>query len=381
MVCKLQKSLYGLKQSPRQWYAKMRSYLVSDLQFRSSKNDPCLYIRHKDMSLLLIGLYIDDLLIAGSNRSEIQEIKKELTKRFERKDLGPAKVMLGVEIYRNRKDRKLFISQSEYTAKILARFGMEKSRPVVTPMEKPGNSTIENDRTEDHQTKEFPYRQAIGSLMYLMIGSRPDIAFAIGKLSQHAENPSQENWVAVKRIFRYINGTKDFGILYDGKESLITEGHADADWAGCRMTRKSTSGNIFLLAGGAVCWRSKKQTCVATSTCEAEYIACCLAAKEAVWLSRLLADLNNSPIPEPITIYVDNDGAIDLAHNASINQKNKHIDIAYHFVRDCTLSNKVKLAHCDSGEQAADPLTKSLERVLHERLRSKQGVVPKSVTN
>ena len=368
-VCKLQKSLYGLKQSPRQWYAKMHSYLVSELGFRSSKNDPCLYVKHKNTSLLLIGLYVDDLLIAGSNKNEIQVIKKELTKRFEMKDLGPARVMLGIEINRNRASRQLFISQSEYTSTILARFRMEKSRDVATPMEKPG-STLESSPA----AKDIPYRQAIGSLMYLMIGSRPDLAFAVRKLSQHSENPSHENWIAVKRVFRYINGTKDFGILYNGNRSLLTAGYADADWGGCRLTRKSTSGNIFLVAGGAVCWRSKKQTCVTTSTCEVEYIACCLAAKEAVWLSRLLADLNNSS-PRPITIQVDNDGAIDTAYNASINQKNKHIDLAYHYVRDCLHSGKIQLTYCSSSEQAADPLTKPLERILHERLRVKQGVV------
>ncbi len=375
-VCKLQKSLYGLKQSPRQWYAKMHSYLVEELGFQSSKNDPCLYVNHDSASLLLIGLYVDDLLIAGSNKKKIHQIKKELTSRFEMKDLGAARVMLGIEITRDRANRQLLISQSEYTLTILARFGMENSRSVATPMDRPGSST-----TENNSAVAVPYRQAIGSLMYLMIGSRPDIAFAVGRLSQHAEHPSHEHWVSVKRVFRYINGTRDFGILYDGNRPLVTEGYADADWAGCRESRKSTSGNIFLVAGGAVCWRSKKQTCVATSTCEAEYIACCLAAKEAVWLSRLLADLTNSKNPQPITINVDNIGAIDTAYNASINQKNKHIDIAYHFVRDCIMSGKLKLTHCNSGDQAADPLTKSLERVLHERLRLKQGLCSKPISN
>jgi len=182
-VCELQKSLYGPKQSPRQWYAKMHSYLVNELGFHSSKNDPCLYVNHNSTSLLLIGL----------------------TSQFEMKDLGQARVMLGIEITRDRKNRQLFISQHEYTLSILDRFGMEHSRSVATPMDKPGNSANDNGPAID-----APYRQAIGSLMYLMIGSRPDLAFAVGRLSQYSENPSQENWVAVKRVFRYINGTKDF---------------------------------------------------------------------------------------------------------------------------------------------------------------------------
>ncbi len=291
------------------------------------------------------------------------------------KDLGPARVMLGIESTRDRANRQLFISQSEYTPTVLARFGMEKSRDVNTPMEKPGSTSESSPAAED-----VPYRQAIGSLMYLIIGSRPNLTFAVGKLSQHSESPSHENWIAVKRVFRYINGTKDFGILYNGNKSLRTTGYADADWGGCRLTRKSTSGNIFLVAGGAVCWRSKKQTCVATSTCEAEYIACCLAAKEAVWLSRLLADLKNLS-PRPITIQVDNDGAIETAYNASINQKSKHIDLSYHYVRDWLHSGKIKLSYCNSSEQAADPLTKALERILLERLGRKQGVVLLPFTN
>ncbi len=375
-VCKLQKSLYGLKQSPRQWYAKMHSYLVNELGFISSKNDPCLYVNHQSTSLLLIGLYVDDLLIAGSNKAKISLIKKELTSRFEMKDLGQAKVMLGIEICRDRMNRQLFISQSEYTFSILARFGMENSRSVATPMDRPSNASGESVPAID-----VPYRQAIGSLMYLLIGSRPDLAFAVGKLSRYSEKPSQENWIVVKRIFRYISGTKNYGILYDGNRTLITEGFSNADWAGCRVTRKSTSGIVFLVAGGAVCWKSKKQTCVATSTCEAEYIACCLAAKEAVWLSRLLSDLNNSPSQDPVTINVGNDGTIDTAYNASINQKNKHIDIAYHYTRDCILSGKIKVLPIDSSEQAADLLTKPLERVLHERLRLKQGEDISILTN
>ncbi len=273
-VCKLQKSLYGLKQSPRQWYAKRHSYLVDELGFHSSRNDPCLYVNQKSTYLWLIGLYVDDLLIAGSNQDKIREIKNELTRRFEMKYLGQSRVTLGIEITADCPNRRLFISQSDYTLSILARFGMENSHSVTTPMEKPGN--ISEDSTP---AVNVPYRQAIGSLMYLMIGSPPDLAFAVGKLSQYSENPSQENWTAVKRVFRYINGTKDFGILYNGNKPLITEGFADADWAGCRVTRKSTSGIVFLIAGGVVCWKSKKQSCVATSTCEAEYIACCLAAK------------------------------------------------------------------------------------------------------
>ncbi len=370
-VCKLRKSLYGLKQSPRQWYAKMHEFLVNELQFVSSPNDPCLYTQHKDSNILIIALYVDDLLIAGNSKSDIETIKKELSNKFEMKDLGNAKIMLGIEIRRDRKNRQLFVSQSEYTSQILDRFGMADSKHVSTPMNRTYQELINQGSPP---AENVPYRQAIGSLMYLMIGSRPDLAFVIGKLSQHAEKPSEFHWISVKRALRYVNATRNHGILYDGNKPLETKGFSDADWAGCRVSRKSTSGFVFLVAGGAVSWRSKKQTCVATSTCEAEYIAMCMACKESIWLSRLFSDLKNSQKPEPITLGVDNNGAIDTAKNAIVNQRNKHIDLQYHFVRNAQQTNQIKLQHVTSENQLADSLTKPLDRILFSKLTIAQGI-------
>lgn len=369
-VCKLQKSIYGLKQSPRQWYAKMHEFLLN-LKFASSRNDPCLYVRHLSSKILIIALYVDDLLIAGNSMLEIKSLKAELSRRFEMKDMGAASVMLGIKISRERASRKLFISQHDYAITVLERFGMETSKPVSTPMDK---TFLDLVTVQSDPIDSVRYRQAIGSLMYLMIGSRPDLAFAIGKLSQHCENPNENHWIAVKRLLRYVKGTTTFGILYDGSNSSTIKGFSDADWAGCKLTRKSTSGLIFIIAGGAVCWKSKKQTCVATSTCEAEYIALCLATKEAIWLSRLVADIKQSSAPEIIGIGVDNDGAIDTGKNSSVNQRNKHIDIQYHFVRDSVQSNLVRLLQVNTEEQLADPFTKPLDRVSFEKLRSGQGL-------
>ena len=226
-VCKLRKSLYGLKQSPRQWYAKIHDFLVTKLSFKSSQNDPCLYVRHTGPNTLIIALYVDDLLIAGNSKSEIADIKRELSRRFEMKDLGPAKVMLGIEIKRNRNERQLFISQSEYTKEILERFGMSDSKSVVTPMDK---SYHESVNLETSSAGDILYRQAIGILTYIMRATRPDIPYAIGKLSQNAENPSKLNCIAVKRVLRYINNTKDFSILYNGCKASSPQGFSDADW-------------------------------------------------------------------------------------------------------------------------------------------------------
>ncbi len=372
-VCKLLKSLYGLKQSPRQWYFKMHKFLIK-IGFTSSSNDPCLYIRHLSSGIVLTALYVDDLLIAGSSSTEVQSIKDKLSHGFEMKNMGEAKVILGIEISRDRSTRRLFINQSDYTQNVLERFGMSNSKPVVTPMDRSYHDvTPENAKSAD----DVPYRQTIGSLMYLMITTRPDISYAIGKLSQHNQNPRHHDWIAVKRVLRYISGTRHFGILYDGSKSLAIDGFSDADWGGCKVSRKSTSGAIFLVAGGAVSRRSKKQTCVATSTCEAEYIASCLAAKESIWLARLLADLQNHEKPGKVHIKVDNEGTIDTANNTSINQRNKHIDLQYHFVRDSVQSNLIQLDYCESSKQLADSFTKPLDRILFEKLRTMQGLCPK----
>ena len=372
-VCKLQKSLYGLKQAPRQWYAKIHDYLLTHLKFKSSSDDPCLYVRRTNSSITILALYVDDLLILGDSREEISSIKDEFSKRFEMKDLGPAKVMLGIEISRDRKNRKLFISQQQYIDEILKRFNMNESRTVTTPMEK--SSLSELDIKDERAPENTPYRQAIGSLIYLVSGTRPDLAFCVRRLSQYLENPQKNHWTAVKRVLRYLKGTSRHGILYDGRLGTTLRGYADSDYAGCTKSRKSTSGYVFLIAGGAISWKSKKQSIVATSSCETEYVSSCMASKEAVWLARLCAALDPSHIKQPVEIKVDNNGAKDLAHNATINERTKHIDVQYHFVRQCIQDKSIILSRCDTSDQVADPLTKPLDRIAHSKHCSLQGLV------
>ena len=214
---KLRKSLYGLKQSPRQWYAKIHNFLVEELNFKSSSNGPCLYVRHEACHVLIIALYVDDLLISGKSKSDIAIIKKELSSRFEMKNLGPAQATLGIEIIRDRPNRKLFTSQSEYTKEILDRFGMSYSKHVATPMDRSYSELV---RQESAPANDVPYRQVIGSLMYLLIGSRPDLVFAIGKLSQHAESPANFHWISAKQVLRYLNSTGDYGIVFRRKQTF-----------------------------------------------------------------------------------------------------------------------------------------------------------------
>ena len=300
-------------------------------------------------------------------------VKEQLSKIFEMKDLGQLDVMLGIHVERCRRKKLLFISQPDYIQTILDRFDMQDSNPMSTPM-----VSSKTDTNVSNDSIKIPYRQAIGSLMYLMVGTRPDIAFAICRLAQFSENPTKENWTAVKRVFRYIKGTHDNGILYDGNLDLGIHGYSDSDHAGCTKTRKSTSGYVFLACGGAISWRSKKQTSVATSSCEAEYIASCLASKEDIWLSRLRNDLIGKSVDVPLPISIHNEGTIDLPSNSIINERSEHIDIQYYFVRECIHEKKISFTSCSSTENSADPLTKPLDRVKQSFLTEKQGIVSKS---
>ncbi len=243
MVCKLLKSLYGLKQAPRQWYAKIHNYLVNVLKFKSSMNDPCLYVKKTSNRILIVALYVDDLLILGNSKKDIAALKGELSKRFEMKDLGPAKVMLGIEITRDRTNRKIFISQKEYTKQVLNRFQMANSRAVSTPMDKTAFSTLKHD--QEALDENVPYRQAIGSLIYLVTGTRPDLAFSVRRLSQHLENPQKQHWSAVKRILRYLKGTETRGILFDGNKGMEITGYSDSDYAAAPLHENQQADTYF----------------------------------------------------------------------------------------------------------------------------------------
>lgn len=375
LVCKLQKAIYGLKQASRQWYAKINSFLVDSLKFTNSAYEPCLYIKHDGNSIILIVLYVDDLLIAGNDRSMMNKVKDEFKKRFKMKDLGVANEFLGIRIIRNRTNRTMLITQSTYIDKILQRFGMSDAKTCSTPMELPSSKSTSVSMDHDELATDVPYRQAIGSLMYLVTGTRPDIAYAVGKLAQYCEQPLRSHWTAVKRVLRYIKGTHDRGLTYGIDKSLDAIGYCDSDWASCRETRKSTEGFVFLIGGGAVTWRSKKQTVVATSSCEAEYMAAYSGSKEAIWLSNLLAEMLGRNFASPIEVRIDNQGCIAIAKGSSINNRNKHIDIRYHFVRDAVSKDLVRLQYVSRHDQLADPLTKPLLRVLFEDLCSRMGLV------
>ena len=275
VVCKLIKSLYGLKQSPMEWNSALDQYLLS-IGFKPTAADPCLYVRNIKEELVLLAVYVDDIVVAASTKALEIAVKKELMSKFEMTDLGELNWYLGMKVTRNPKSGTIYLDQSQYIQKVLEKFSMTEAKPANTPM------SSDPDATEKTEPADAPYREAVGCFMYAMIGTRPDIAYAVSVASRYLENPEVKHWVLVKRILRYLKGTLNMCLCYS-RESEGLLGYSDADWAGDHTDRKSTTGFCFTMSGAAVVWLSKKQPCVALSTTEAEYIALCAATQEAIW--------------------------------------------------------------------------------------------------
>jgi len=281
-VYRLLQALYGLKQAPKMWYAKLDDFLKSQ-GFDNIDPDACLYLLMDDGETIIVLVYVDDLLLVASSLAAISKIKDALHKRFEMKDLGEAKVILGPEIRRDKALGTLKLSQGKNAAQVLEEFGMAECNPIGTPLEV-GLQLVKTDESDD----VLPYREAVGSVMYLMVGTRPDLAFAIGKLSRFVSCYGKEPWAAIKRVLRYVRGSMDKGLVFDKTSSCVLQGVSDADWAGDHETRRSTTGFTFIFGGAAVSWGSKLQKTVALSTMKAEHMALCEASKEAVWLNKLV---------------------------------------------------------------------------------------------
>lgn len=351
-VCRLKRSLYGLKQSPRCWNKCFGQFLTG-LGFKASESDPCLYIRENKGRKLLIVLYVDDGLIAATDLQDSKLFIEQLKAKF-KISTGDVSCFLGLEIECH-SDNSITVSQKGYARKILQRFGFDQCKPVATPMLKDS----EFQKLEDGKEPDFPYRQAVGALMYLMVGTRPDIAYSVGFLSRSLEKPSAEDVVRVKRVFRYIAGTVKYGITYHTTEMKRTlQCYSDSDFGGCTKTGRSTSGYVMLYAGGAISWRSQRQAIVATSTTEAEVVAASEAAKEVIWLRRLFQGIVN--LKEVPTLQVDNRAAVKLSYNPEYHRRTKHIQIKHFFVREKVLEKKLNVEQVSSEEQIADILTKPL---------------------
>ncbi|KAH9659867.1 hypothetical protein KPL70_024018 [Citrus sinensis] len=292
-VCLLHKSLYGLKQSPRQWYRRFDDFMVSK-GYHKSRYDSCVYFGGSNQGgVAYLLLYVDDMLIASKYKSEIERLKNLLKAEFEMKDIGNAKRILGMDIIRDRSAGTLFLSQEKYIKKVLERFEMQDCKPVQTPLSPQFKLSAAPTSEDESQMNEFPYAQAVGSLMYAMVCTKSDIAYAVSVVSRYLSCPGKVHWNAVKWIMRYLKGSSTCGLLY-GKtknEKIEVIGFADSDFAGDLDRRKSTSGYMFVLNSCLISWKSSLQSVVALSLTEAEFIVTTEAVKEAMWLRGLLNEL------------------------------------------------------------------------------------------
>lgn len=370
-VCKLRKSLYGLKQASRCWNRKFTSF-TEEFGFTASQSDPCVFIKTNGTDIIMLVIYVDDGMIVGNNLADIDKVIAHMEKHFEVKMVN-AGCFLGIEIDQL-DDGSIFIHQNGYAKRVLERFNMKDCNAVAIP----GDPNQKMSKFADEPDAEFPYRQAIGSLMYLATCTRPDICHAIGVASRFMEHPKEVHVNAVKRILKYVKGTPDYGILYESENSIQLNGFSDSDYAGNIDTRKSTTGYVFLFNTGIISWCSKSQKCVTLSTTEAEYVAGAEATKEMVWLKRLLSELLPNQDIET-TLYMDNQAAIRLVKNPEFHKRTKHIDVDYHYIREKYNEGRFSLEYIASERQLADGLTKPLPKERFEFLREKLNVLPKSV--
>ncbi|KAL0418133.1 UNVERIFIED_CONTAM: Retrovirus-related Pol polyprotein from transposon TNT 1-94 [Sesamum radiatum] len=300
-VCLLKKSLYGLKQSPRQWNKKFDNFMKT-LMFHKSAYDPCLYFKFVNNAPIFLVLYVDDMLIASPDLSMIEKLQNDLRKTFEMKDLGNAKKILGMTIDRDRKTSSIFLNQKAYVISVLEKFSMINAKSSSVPLAPHFQLSKDQSPKSDSEKKlmeKVPYSNAIGSVMYLMVCTRPDIAYAVSCLSRYMSNAGPPHWEALKWLLRYLSGSANTGIKFSrSSKGVNLVGYVDSNYANDRDSRKSTTSYIFTLCGSCISWKSQ-QNIVALSTTEAEYIATTEAFKEAMWLEGLLKEigfLNNKEL-------------------------------------------------------------------------------------
>lgn len=372
-VLRLKKALYGLKQGGRKWYETLCQALT-DLSFKRSEADWGVFYKHEPPHITVLAMHVDDCMITGDHHPRILTYRDELNRRYKLTELGPISWLLGIKVSRDFENRTITLSQHAYIDTIITRFNFDDLKPVSTPMNP--NVTLSKSQCPESVTdiarmRRVPYREAVGALMYAAMGTRPDIAFAVSTLAQYSHNPGWAHWEAVKHIFRYLLGTKNLSLEYGGERKGL-EGFVDADGAS-QEHRHAITGYVYLIDGGAVSWASKKQELVTLSTAEAEYVAATHAAKEGIWLRRLIGEVFR-PLTDPTTLYNDNQSAIALTKDGSYHARTKHIDVRYHFIRYVIEAGSIRLLYCPTNDMTADILTKALPSLKVKHFASALGL-------
>lgn len=374
-VIQLKKGLYGLKQSPREWQ-KTLLRLLKSLGFLPLISDPSVTYNRSHQTYIVT--YVDDCLIIGPQKAYINRLKRLLNKGYPLDDRGPASLFLGVQITRNRSQRKLFLDQGHYITEVLSVFQAANIKPRLIPLQ-PG--LIRDTDTKDvlEPIKHKRYQQLIGALIWLSTQTRPDIAFAVNWLSRALQAPTIAHLTAAIGLLGYLKGTKDLAISYKGiPEPLkLTQplGYSDSDFSGDRTTSKSTYGYLYLMANGPVSWKSKRSSTIALSTLEAESDALLEAIREAKWITNLLKEVN-IPFKEPISLYCDNQGSIGNANNPTLHARTKHTLLKFHYIREEVKNNLIEVTYIPTTNMVADGLTKPLASPKQQAFLKLLGLKP-----
>ncbi|KAJ9519998.1 hypothetical protein QJQ45_014723, partial [Haematococcus lacustris] len=356
-VCRLQKALYGLRQAPRAWHARLSEELLS-IGFKASEADPALFTLQLSTGMVYLLVYVDDCLLCTQqgDTAGLAYVKKQLSSAFKLKDLGEARWFLGMQLTRDRAEGTIKLDQHKFIQELVTARSKSAAHSKPLPMAPAVKLVREGDALD---TTLHHYSALVGSLLYLTCCTRPDIAFAVGALARHMSAPTKQHWLAACSVLCYLKGTADQGLLFGGVSGL--QGYSDADYAGDKDTARSTTGYLFTLNGGAISWSSRLQPTVAMSTAEAEYMAASSAAKEALWLRKLMRDLQLDA--SCVHLGCDNQAAIQLLHNPMATSRAKHIDVHHHFVRERISRGEVAFHYCHTSSMLADILTKPLAAV------------------
>ncbi|BES98092.1 Hydra magnipapillata [Nesidiocoris tenuis] len=365
-VCKLNKAIYGLKQSSRLWFFKAKEVL-DQCGFTQSCFEPCVFFKCNKSKLIIVALYVDDYCIFYNDNEGAKHLKREMGRNFSVKDLGPIKEFLGWNVSRNRNKGVLKIDQSNYIGNLLEKFGMVDAKTVSSPLDPGTRLSVEGELAN------VPFQQLVGSLMYLSVSTRPDISFAVTYLSQFNKNPSVESWSAAKRVLKYLKGTSSLGLSYVKGGGKLT-GFADADWANDPNDRRSFTGFVFKMSGAAISWECRKQKCIALSSTEAEYVAISESCKEGIYLKSFLSEIKKDVGVEKLIVFNDNQSSHKIAKNPEFSRRSKHIDVKYHHVRNLINEKQLSLVYLPTSEMCADICTKPLAGIKNKNCCSGLGL-------
>jgi hypothetical protein len=378
-VFKLKKSIYGLKQASRVWNELFTAELIK-LGLKQSTADPCIFIKYQestDIPVAAVGVFVDDCFVVGGDAESLQ-LKNLLMNIFKMHDLGSLSFALGIK-FDQFKDGSIQMSQALYVDKLLEKFDMMDAKTVETPMALK-NSVKPKQQQEDIFENESPlfeninrYQQLVGSLIYLSNSTRPDIACAIRSLASKMHSPTEADMVAGKRVLRYLKGTRDLALNYNNKSQELFA-YSDSSYAE-EKDRKSVGGYVTLQAGAAITWKSTKQSIIAQSSMEAEYIALAETAKEIEWLRKLQVEFRPKSFSKPTTIFEDNQSTIKLSKNPIHSNRSKHIAVRFHKIQELVANKVINIEYMPTDQMVADIMTKSLGKVLHKRFVEGMGLI------